>query len=40
MTPHIKNCVERARHYQDEILQEISKHQTADNTDRSLLSTA
>ena len=40
MTPRIKNCVERARHYQHQILQEISKHQTADNSDRSLVSTA
>jgi len=35
MTPRIKNCVERARHYQNEVLQEISKHPTADTSDRS-----
>jgi hypothetical protein len=39
-TRRIKNCVERARHYQHQILHEISKHQTADNSDRSLVSTA
>ena len=40
MTPRIKNCIERARHYQDQILQELSKHQTVDDSDRSLVSTA
>jgi len=40
MTPRIKNCVERARYYQDLLLKEISKHQTADNSARSLVSTA
>lgn len=40
MTPRIKNCVQRSRHYQHQILQEISKHQTADNSDRSVVATA
>jgi hypothetical protein len=40
MTPRITKCVERARYYQDQILKEVSKHQTADNSDRSLVSTA
>jgi len=40
MTPRITKCVERARHYQDQILKEVGKHQTADNSDRSLVSTA
>jgi len=40
MTPRIMKCVERARHYQDQLLKEVSKHQTADNRDRSLVSTA
>jgi Family of unknown function (DUF6988) len=39
MTPRIKNCVERARCYQDQILLEISKHQTADGSDRSVVAT-
>jgi hypothetical protein len=40
MTPRIKNCIERAHHYQNEVLQEISKHQTVDNSDRSVVATA
>src|SRR5579871_4239662 len=40
MTPRVKKAVDRARHYQYQILQEISKHQTVDNSDRSLISTA
>ena len=40
MTPRIKNCLERARYYQHEVLQEMSKHQTADSSDRSLVATA
>lgn len=40
MTPRIENCIQRARHYQDQVLQEISKHQTVDNSDRSLVATA
>jgi hypothetical protein len=35
MTPRIKNCVDSAFYYQNEILQEISKHSTADTSDRS-----
>jgi hypothetical protein len=37
--PRIKNCVKRARHYQDLILREISTHPTADNSDRSVIAT-
>ena len=40
MTPRIKNCVERAIHYRDQVLQEISKHPTADTSDRSVVATA
>jgi hypothetical protein len=40
MTPQIKNCVERATHYRNEVLKEISKHQTADTSDRSVVATA
>jgi len=40
MSPRIKNCVERARYYQDLLLKEISQHKTVDNSDRSLASTA
>jgi hypothetical protein len=39
-TTSIKNCVERATHYREQILQEVSKHQTADSSDRSLVATA
>jgi hypothetical protein len=39
MTPRIKNCIERARHYQDQILRELSKYESADHSDRSLVST-
>ncbi len=34
MTPRIKNCLERAIHYRDEALKEISKHPTADTSER------
>jgi hypothetical protein len=40
VTDRIKHCVERATHYRDEVLQEISKHPTADNSDRSLVAMA
>ncbi|MGA7795853.1 MAG: hypothetical protein WCA19_22705 [Candidatus Acidiferrales bacterium] len=40
MTPRIKHCVERATHYREGILQEISKQKTADNSDRSRVATA
>lgn len=40
MTPGIKNCVERARYYQDQILREISKHRPADESERSLVAIA
>ena len=40
MTNRIKHCVERANHYQNEVLKEISKHPTSDNSDRSLVATA
>jgi hypothetical protein len=40
MTSRIKNCVERAAHYRDEVLKEISKHATADASDRSWVATA
>ena len=40
MTPRMKTCVERATHYRDEVLQEISKHPTADTSDHSVVATA
>jgi len=40
MTSRIKNCVERAAHYRDEVLKEISRHATADASDRSWVATA
>jgi DNA processing protein len=40
MTTSIERCIERAAHYQNEILQEISKVPTADTSDRSLVATA
>jgi hypothetical protein len=40
MTDRIKHCVKRAAHYRDEVLKEISKHPTADKSDRSLVATA
>lgn len=40
MTTNIKHCVERATHYRKQILDEVSKHKTADNSDRSLVATA
>jgi hypothetical protein len=39
-TDRISYCVERAAHYRDEVLKEISKHPTADISDRSLVATA
>jgi hypothetical protein len=40
MTGRIKRCIERATHYQNEVLKEMSKHPTADNSDRSAVATA
>jgi hypothetical protein len=35
MPDRIKHCIARAEHYQNEVLQEISKHPTANDSDRS-----
>jgi hypothetical protein len=35
MINRIKHCVERAAHYRDEVLKEISKQPTADTSDSS-----
>ncbi len=40
MPKNIKRWVERADYYRDAAIKEISKHGTADNSDRSLVSTA
>jgi len=40
MTNHVKHWTDRADHYRDEVLKEISKHSTTDGSDRSLVSTA
>ena len=40
VTPRIKHCVERATHFREGILQEVSKQKTADNSDRSRVATA
>ena len=40
MTDRIRRCIERAKYYQDKMLQELSKHPTADDSDRSLVATA
>jgi hypothetical protein len=40
MTPRIKNCVRRARHYQGQILREISNCRAVDDSDRSVVATA
>jgi Family of unknown function (DUF6988) len=40
MTTSIKHCVERATYYREEILQEVGKSKTADNSDRSRVATA
>lgn len=40
MSDRTKLCVERAGHYRDQVLREISKHPTADTSDRSLVATA
>ena len=40
MPNHIEHWTDRADYYRDEVLKEISKHGTADNSDRSLVSTA
>jgi hypothetical protein len=40
MTNRIKHCVERATHYREGILQEVSKQKTADSSDRSRVATA
>jgi hypothetical protein len=40
MTNRVKHCVERAGHYREGILQEVSKQKTADNSDRSRVATA
>ena len=40
MTNHVEHWTDRADHYRDEVLKEISKHSTTDGSDRSLVSTA
>ena len=40
MATSIKHCAGRAAHFRDEVLKEISKHPTADTTDRSVVATA
>lgn len=40
MTTNIKHCVERAVHYRKQMLDEVSRHKTADGSERSLVATA
>jgi hypothetical protein len=40
MPDRIKHCIARAEHYRNEVLREISKHPTADDSERSIVATA